>query len=229
LIERALEIEGVDFEVIFEFDKLIAHGLEKRDHLLLIKVHGSVDKPSSIVGSFKSIHQLNFTLQATKVIEPIFQNYKIVFVGYSGADFRVNRNYLNILSVAPLAKGIIWNLYSNDDSSSSNITHLKEKYGERFRVSYGNVSDLLNSKTKGKNEVEKILETQNYEPLIESWIEANSVSRAYYCLSALLEWCDAFEEANKMYQNGLKHLVGKHGSIFELPITFFYRRKPSKT
>lgn len=220
LIEQALEIEGVAFEVIVGFDDLISHKIEKLGHLQLIKIHGSADNPTSIIGSFKSIHRFNFTLQATKAFEPIFQNYKIVFVGYSGADFRVNRNYLNILSAAPLARGIIWNFYSEDDSSTGNIMYLKKKYGERFQVLYGSVSDLLNIRTKDGDEAKKISDAYNYEPSIENWIKTNSVSRRYFCLSALLEWCDAFEEAYKMYQNGLKHL--DRNSTQELNCQIFF-------
>lgn len=204
LLERALDIIGVQHNIIIELSKLNAQELKEDKRLLLIKIHGSANEPSSIVGSFKSIQRLNFNLQIAKTFEPIFNNYKVIFVGYSGADFRVNKNYLNILSAAPSAKGLIWNFYSKNDASPANIDHLKERYGKKFEVSYGPVSDLL--KTKIKIKLANRSKTDNYEYLIEKWINANSVNRIYYSLSALLEWCDEFEKANKMYQEGLKRI-----------------------
>jgi hypothetical protein len=110
LIEIALNARAQPFQVFH--DEASFRSLASGDHqieasLPIIKIHGSIEDPSSLVDTLRQrVVGRSDSLQA--VLDRLLLRFAWVYLGFSGADFSYVPNYLNVLDSAPDARGFIF-------------------------------------------------------------------------------------------------------------------------
>lgn len=119
-IERALQEDGVDYQVVVsneEFDTLFrtldTKGLPSQ--FILCKIHGTIDKPESIIAlasAYKSSG--GFSQNKAQVFQWLLKRYNCLFLGYSGWDFE-HSNYRKFWDTeGPYVKSLFWNRRINE-------------------------------------------------------------------------------------------------------------------
>jgi NAD-dependent SIR2 family protein deacetylase len=107
LFERALEARGQPFRVFHDraaFEALPSYLAESQSAVPIIKIHGSLADVGSLVDTLRQRvagrpPELNAALQT------LLQRHPWMFLGFSGADFNYDRNYLGVRDAAPSAVG----------------------------------------------------------------------------------------------------------------------------
>src|ERR1044072_7401020 len=116
LIETAFLREGVELRILQSDDDFAAFKFEVDDAgpTVLFKLHGSISNPDTIVATVEQ-EAVGLSLQKTAVLQSLWNALIGVFWGYSGADLKLDVDYLKLLTTAPTAKGFFWNLYETRD------------------------------------------------------------------------------------------------------------------
>ena len=108
LIERSLEALAVKFRVFAappDFDAL-AGVIAGADSLPVIKVHGSVESPDSMVDTLRQ-RVLGRPESLVRALEALFARHAILFAGFSGADLAYDREYLGLRAGAARSPGVV--------------------------------------------------------------------------------------------------------------------------
>ncbi|MFX1533120.1 MAG: SIR2 family protein [Promethearchaeota archaeon] len=153
LIERAFEIVGVplrvfvdpqDYETINISENSI---MAKEDPCMLLKLHGTVNRPDTCIDT---LVQRRRGLHPTilRALNYLGHQTFWVFLGYSGADFEADANYLGIRTRVNNAPGFAW-LHHPDVTPLPAVTSLTELYGfERGIIEFGALPTWLNDIAK---------------------------------------------------------------------------------
>lgn len=149
LIETALKEKGQTFEVFHDgraFESLEKIGeAEHLARLPVIKIHGSIEDPTSLVDTLKQ-RLVGLPPSLMKAIQILLRRYPWLYLGFSGADFGYNPHYLGILDAAEAAKGFLF-LAREGSEVNEGVTRLKEAYGsKKALIVYGELTTWL-SKT----------------------------------------------------------------------------------
>ncbi len=103
LLEEALQREEIDFKVISDRD---AYALNQKGNVFTIwKLHGDLKQPQSLCVTQKDVIQ--FPVEKRNALYKIFQNYSIVFLGYSMRDPDV-KEVINEVPVKEKKYGFFW-------------------------------------------------------------------------------------------------------------------------
>lgn len=84
LLEEALKRENVDFRVIYSRSEFVSIDQDLGRKVMLWKLHGSLENPRSLSATREDV--LRFPDKKQDALRWIFENYNIVFVGYSMRD-----------------------------------------------------------------------------------------------------------------------------------------------
>ncbi|HMF30889.1 MAG TPA: SIR2 family protein, partial [Candidatus Lokiarchaeia archaeon] len=154
-IERALEAEGVDYDLLVDnrdYDRYNQatnrlSGETRREGVgkfILCKIHGTISKPESIVSvasAYKS--SKGFSLPKAELITFLLTRYSVLFLGYSGWDFE-HLNYRRFWErVGHECKGIHWNRRPGE-TSGPKFHEIFQTALDRFQFCEGELpEDLL--------------------------------------------------------------------------------------
>jgi len=106
LIEHALTARGVPHETCYTEDQFQTLGARTAGPLLVVKVHGSVDSPASMVDTLRQRMQGRpATLQ--KWLAQKFASHACLTVGFSGADLAYEPEYLGLRAGVPASPSFI--------------------------------------------------------------------------------------------------------------------------
>ncbi|WP_372370662.1 tetratricopeptide repeat protein [Candidatus Uabimicrobium sp. HlEnr_7] len=176
-IEQALQSKSVTFKVYcteedfdtFNDDENMVH---------LFKLHGCISKPKSITATVEQ-EAKGLCYSKRNVLRLLLQECYFLFWGYSGADFKIDIDYLQMLSVSEQAKGFFWDFY--DEKVNSYVAQIAEIYGEKATISVGNIPKILSQVSK--------VEIQEYtEQERDDWQQQKNATL-----------CAALEEWSKRY------------------------------
>lgn len=109
LAEVALQALGVPFSVHHDEASFaaLAAGPDEGDVLPVVKIHGSVDDPGSLVDTLRQrLAGRPPALQS--LLDEWLRRHRWLFLGYSGADFTHAPNHLNLLVLAGQAAGFVF-------------------------------------------------------------------------------------------------------------------------
>lgn len=152
LIEAALQAHGVAFSVhhdVASFEALAAgrgHADEESGRgaaaLPLVKIHGSIDHPASLVDTLRQrIAGRPPVLQT--VLDGWLREHRWLFLGYSGADFTHAPNHLNLLALVGEAAGFVF-VQRPGTTVEPGVARLLKAYGEgRARQVEAELVDFL--------------------------------------------------------------------------------------
>jgi len=150
LIERALQELQVEYDIFatpddFErLDNIVQSGLDER--CLLIKVHGTVTNPESMVDTLSQRlrgrpEALNAALRA------LIARLHVLFLGFSGADLDYDHHYLGLRAAAEANRGFTYLTRAGQNPRRA-IVELAEAWGDNSTIVFGSLPGWLLDITK---------------------------------------------------------------------------------
>ena len=146
LIEMALQEKGVEFEVFYDQKTFatLTTAVEGKETspLPVIKIHGSIEDANSLVDTLKQ-RLVGRPKSLEKSLHILLRKYSWLYLGFSGADFSYDPNYLGILDAATDAKGFVF-LAREGTLVQEGVQNLAEAYGpKKAAIVYGDLSTWL--------------------------------------------------------------------------------------
>ena len=149
LLERAFSRSGVPLDVHFtpaHFESLAARltaGALPGAPCQLIKLHGSVEDPGTLVDTLaQRMRGLSPAICTT--LRWCLHHHHWLFMGYSGADLEGNPQYLCLQAEAAAAVGISWLVRDAADAAvPASVARIVSLYGERAEVLRGQLPAWL--------------------------------------------------------------------------------------
>jgi len=144
LIERALEAQGVAFQVAYE-PKSYARCLNVLDGegtLQVLKVHGCVQDHRSLVDTLKQ-RLLGRNRELDECLSRLLTAHPWVFLGFSAADLETDDGYLRLIPGAASSPGIAYVQWPGSPELSKGAQQLKQAYGTRFAEVRAESSEFL--------------------------------------------------------------------------------------
>jgi NAD-dependent SIR2 family protein deacetylase len=145
LIEKALHEKGQAFEVFHDeksFVRLPAIVDANPSILLVIKIHGSIEDPDSLVDTLKQ-RIVGRSEPLMEAIQVLLGKAPWLFLGFSGADFSYDSHYLGILDAAEMARGFVF-LHREGAMVQEGVELLAQAYGaEKASIVSGDLKSWL--------------------------------------------------------------------------------------
>ena len=146
-LEAAFRQSGVGAEVFsepkqFEFlANRLAKGVLPKDACPILKLHGSAEKPDTLIDTL-SQRKRGFHPAVARCVRRLLRDAHWLFLGYSGADLSADQNYLFLKSDAAEASGFTWLVRSGAKPVSA-VVELKMIYGNRGEITDGDLPEWM--------------------------------------------------------------------------------------
>src|SRR5437660_914710 len=140
-LERALEQEGIAFRVYRTEEEIsrFPRGSAAREGVHVVKLHGCLSLPKTITATVEQ-EARGLSPAKNDMLDSLLREFLFVFWGYSGADLKIDLDYLRMVSTSEQAKGFVWNLYRSADfqeTPNPNVLSLQKLYASRGNVEIG--------------------------------------------------------------------------------------------
>jgi hypothetical protein len=139
LIERCLEEEGVEFRVGYEPATYEAILTELKQFgatagpLPLLKVHGTVQEPASLVDTLKQrLQGRNTSLEAC--LDLLLARHYWLILGFSADDLESDANYLRLVPGAPQSPGLTYVRWPGSPELSRGAGMLLQAYADKHQA-----------------------------------------------------------------------------------------------
>jgi tetratricopeptide (TPR) repeat protein len=147
LIERALANRGVDPLVVRSDDdyERAAQAWSTETRPVVLKLHGCLSRPETIVATIEQ-EAVGLSIPRAFAMQHLLARHHFLFWGYSGADLKIDLDYLKMASEAPTAKGFFWNLYATPayrEEPNAWVTKLVTAYADRAAVCHLDLSRVF--------------------------------------------------------------------------------------
>jgi tetratricopeptide (TPR) repeat protein len=140
-IERALQAEGVEFDVYRgqdEFSQFPVTAAAMPARVSVLKIHGCLTRPETIIATIET--QARGLMEHHRfVLRWLQERCYFLYWGYSGWDLKVNLDYLGAISAKDLAPGFFWSLHQDavyKETASPYVLELQQTYGSRGHVGH---------------------------------------------------------------------------------------------
>jgi hypothetical protein len=198
LIERALAIEKVEFESFIQMDdfrrlhdrnltELSAHRA-----IPVIKIHGSVKMPSSMIDTLQQRLVGRGELLADLLID-LLSRHVVLYVGFSAADLNHNPDYLGLQRSATSSPVALFVQYPGN-TLEKGAKSLLDAYGEKAHHIEATLNDtfsralaMLNLNILGEPAIIDPDSRGTVEAKLNNWAESLQPYEAINVLSALLD------------------------------------------
>ena len=146
LIEKAFDAAGVSYRVRrsdSDFDAFT--GPAAGAPVELLKLHGCISEPDTIVATVEQ-EAVGLSIEKGRALAALWRDFVALFWGYSGADLKLDLDYLRMATAAPTARGFFWNLFANDsfrEAPNDYVQELVSRYGGRGLVCHEMLVALL--------------------------------------------------------------------------------------
>lgn len=135
LVERALTQAGIDHRVYFDvagFQALQQTLTDPQAPLLVVKVHGSVESPESMVDTLQQ-RLIGRPEELEQALTTLLQRHHWLIMGWSGADLDYDPNYLGFRAAAENGAGLTY-LSRAGSPLRQSIAELIAAYGPKGSV-----------------------------------------------------------------------------------------------
>ncbi|BBM84864.1 tetratricopeptide repeat protein [Candidatus Uabimicrobium amorphum] len=142
-IEDALHKENVPFFVCRtdeEFAKF-----DEQQQTVVLKLHGCLSLPKTITSTVEQ-EAVGLSFEKKQAIRTLLGHYHFLFWGYSGADLKIDLDYLEHVSCKDRAKGFYWHFIEKGDfveKVNTNVEKLVDIYGHRGNTIHGLFPDIF--------------------------------------------------------------------------------------
>ena len=107
----------------------------------IIKLHGSVEEPSTLVDTL-SQRKRGFAPDVARSVRQLLRSAHWLFLGYSGADLMADENYLFLKPDAAEAQGFTWLLRTSEQPVPA-LEATRAVYGNRAEIVHGELPGWL--------------------------------------------------------------------------------------
>lgn len=147
LIEKALDSAGVSYRVRrSDADFAAFAGAPGAGAPVeLLKLHGCISDPDTIVATVEQ-EAVGLSMEKGRVLAALWRDFVTLFWGYSGADLKLDLDYLRMTTAASTARGFFWNLFANDsfrETPNEYVQELVSRYTGRGFVCHETLAALL--------------------------------------------------------------------------------------
>ena len=141
LIETAFRNNVIPLSVIVQEKSYVE--VPQIPECCLLKIHGSVSDYDSLIDT---VTQKSVGLSPIKrlVLNGVFSDSKIIFMGFSGADLDFDIDYIPIAEAIKNGAKVIW-IVRTYSSMNPNVKKLKETYPDSFKVIECDLSNFFKS------------------------------------------------------------------------------------
>ncbi|MDH5415335.1 MAG: tetratricopeptide repeat protein, partial [Flavobacteriaceae bacterium] len=234
LLERVLEKEKIEFGVAFTENEFSKMELGVIASPLISKIHGSVEDPSSIRATLKTISQRYLLESRKKVLEHLFieSDKDILILGYSCSDeFDINPFLRTIQS-----KNEVFFL-SHKTQKGFTIKPLDDPLlnfrGCKIEGNTREFLGLLSTKlditidkdNMNSHKLYRKSEKTSWQEDVDNWLESLSVGQKLYLLGRVLNEIGKFDEALSVYKMGLEHSDTYLFALIQRSISYIYQIK----
>ncbi|HTS34617.1 MAG TPA: SIR2 family protein [Candidatus Solibacter sp.] len=196
LIERALEKYGVAYQVAFDtpgFEKMGERLQDDGSHFLpLIKIHGCVSEPLSMVDTLKQ-RKLGRSRSLELCLEALYKDFWL-YLGFSAADLESNPKYLGLVDGAATSVGAVYVAYPGDPKLGTGAKILMDAYGDHGSISVaftpeyvGELCQALHLPAPEKIPADESLGLAQFHRQLEQWASQLSLAASGLCFAAILE------------------------------------------
>jgi tetratricopeptide (TPR) repeat protein len=143
-IERAFERRAVPLRVV-RTDEEFAAFAPDADGIQLLKIHGCITMPSTITATVEQ-EGAGLRPPIRAALEHLLISRWLLFWGYSGADLKIDLDYLGMVSAADRARGFFWSCFRSADFEETPhplVVELAGIYGARAIVAPGLAPDAI--------------------------------------------------------------------------------------
>jgi SIR2-like domain len=195
LIEQALGRRGVAYDEAFDE----AGFLRIRERLQsgatgplpVIKVHGSVSSPRSMIDTLKQRY-LSRSRDLQSCLDMLYPQFWL-YLGFSAADLDSNGSYLGMIDGARTSEGATFVAYPLRPELGRGASALMSAYADRGRIVVAEIAEYVGSLRAGAAGVmsSDALRSQSgleeFHARLQAWAGTLSFSSAGLCLAAILE------------------------------------------
>jgi tetratricopeptide (TPR) repeat protein len=228
LIEAALLRENVPFRVFRTNEEFAACELESESPTVnLYKIHGCLTLPDSITARIED-EARGLAGPKAVVLRSLLNRFVLLLWGYSGADLKIDLDYLQMVRCQPSARGFLWNLFTDGDyhePPNQYVVELTNLYGERGGVAHGILPELFNRHLDAgeqvmlarasRDEIAALRQTRTQElrASLSTWATSNlDLFARLEAMALLLQQTGEFPDAATCYER-LAALANKdHGA-----------------
>lgn len=221
LIELALSERGVSHRVAIDERSFAeaARTLTSDDDLLVLKVHGSVSEPSSLVDTLKQ-RRLGRSASLDRCMDALGEAY-FVYLGFSAADLDGDRDYLRLIPNASRSAGATYLVWPGAVTGEElNLTpgaqFLMEAYGDAGTIEIAESADFLRKimTSTGRDLPGHLAERGGSETIesvrarLDEWALGASPAEVGLCLAALLEAAGEGDTAARVLDRLVRKVLG---------------------
>ena len=139
LLERAFRQENIKLNVIIS-ENDYAESFQMRG-CNLFKIHGTVFDPTSLVDTVTQKY-VGLSVVKRTFLKNLLKNYDVVFLGFSGADFSFDLDYIPIHEAVNNNHAIKW-IKHPGSSTHDNVKLLQNEFSGRMHLQELNLSDYF--------------------------------------------------------------------------------------
>jgi hypothetical protein len=133
-LERALDAASVSYRLYRTDEEFRAfRDADDGPAVHLLKLHGCITVPTTITATVEQ-EDLGMGSAKTQALDLLLRRRWLVVWGYSGADLKINLDYLRMVSRKDDAAGFVWSLFAREsfyEEPNLYVQRLAEAYGER--------------------------------------------------------------------------------------------------
>ncbi|BBM86873.1 tetratricopeptide repeat protein [Candidatus Uabimicrobium amorphum] len=214
-IEQALQKEGLKYQVYSSEEQFASFSLENDDGVHLLKIHGCIHHPQTITATVEQ-EAKGLTFSKGKVLEQLLRRYHFIFWGYSGADLKIDIDYLRMVSSKDKALGFVWNFLQVEDYKEKinpHVAQLARLYENKAHITHGKLPEIFDHLIANADQIERTMYNQQQEKewtqdknaklqqYLEKWAKDHVTKEdACYIFADLLKHSGETQSALKCYQ-----------------------------
>src|SRR5262249_40075809 len=111
-LENAFAAEGVSCRICISSADF--QSFDSQGQPTILKLHGCVSVPKSITATVEA-ESKGMPPEKVHALDRLLQRYPLAVWGYSGADLKIELDYMRMLSAKDGSPGLIWSLYQAGD------------------------------------------------------------------------------------------------------------------
>ena len=147
-IERAMEEEGLPYRVYRSEQEFADFDLTSKDNIIhILKLHGCISDPETITATVEQEGQ-RLSNSKEKILQHLLSHYYFIFLGYSGADLKIDHDYLSMKTMKGKAKGFIWTFRQTENFTEEinpHVSELARLYGNKAQIFYSKLPELFDT------------------------------------------------------------------------------------
>ncbi|BBM82753.1 tetratricopeptide repeat protein [Candidatus Uabimicrobium amorphum] len=211
-IETALQKSSIPHKVYSSDEHFANFDSKDTTNVHLLKLHGCIRTPQTITATVEQESQ-GLSSVKKRVLQQLLREYYFAFWGYSGADLKINLDYLAMESSVKDAQGFVWNFLQKDDHKETinpHVQKLVKLYDKKGQITHGKfpqvfteiLGEQLPHHTYSEEQQHRLIEHKNEQlhVALDQWAQKHvDIPSAFSIIGRLLRHSGQIEKAFACY------------------------------